>query len=144
MANGGTNGGAGRDASAGNDNVSNDPLSDLVSNATDPLNALIPDLPVGPVPEHVAPDGLVGAVVDLGLDGTGMPGATVSAQVADQVYTTVVAANGKWALHLTARPDGVGPITLKQNLKILGVTLPIDMPLALLSDTLGVTVDLLN
>jgi hypothetical protein len=130
----------GRGATGG----STDPLGDLVSDITDPVNALIPELPVGPVPEHTAPDGLVGAVVDLDLNGTGMPGATVSAQVAGQVYTTVVAANGKWAIRLTALPDGVGPIKLKQNLKILGITVPIDIPLALLSDTLGVTVELLN
>lgn len=119
-------------------------LGELVSGLTDPINTLIPNLPVGPVPEHTAPDGLVGAVVDLDLNGTGMPGATVSAQVAGQVYTTVVAANGKWALRLTALPEGVGPITLKQNLKVLGITVPIDIPLTLLSDTLGITVELLN
>ncbi|HNP15468.1 MAG TPA: hypothetical protein PKI99_03285, partial [Terrimesophilobacter sp.] len=120
------------------------PIGDIVTSLTDPINGIIPNLPVGPVPDHVAPDGLVGALVDLDLNGKGMPGATVSAQVADQVYTTVVAADGKWALRLTALPEGVGPITLKQNLKVLGVTVPITIPLTLLSDTLGITVELLN
>jgi RNA polymerase sigma factor (sigma-70 family) len=121
-----------------------DVVGDLVGDLTDPIGAIIPNLPVGPVPEHVAPEGLVGALVDLDLNGKGMPGATVSAQVAGQVYTTVVAANGTWAIRLTALPEGVGPISLKQNLKILGITVPIDIPLTLLSDTLGLTVELLN
>ncbi len=121
-----------------------DSLAELVSKLTEPADALIPLLPVGPVPDHVAPEGLVGAVVDLDLSGSGMPGATVSAQVAGQAYTTVVAANGKWALRLTALPEGIGPITLKQNLKVLGIPVPINIPLVLLSDTLGITVELLN
>ncbi len=120
------------------------PVTDLVGNITDPIGSLLPNLPVGPVPDHVAPEGVVGAVVNLDLNGTGMPGATVSAQVAGQVYTTVVASNGTWALRLTALPDGVGPITLKQNLKVLGIPVPINIPLTLLSDTLGITVQLLN
>jgi RNA polymerase sigma factor (sigma-70 family) len=128
------------------DGTGQDPVGNLVGTITDPVNTLIPDLPIGPgpVPEHQAPDGIVGALIDLDLNGTGMPGATVSTQVAGQVYATVVAANGTWALHLTALPDGVGPIKLKQNLTVLGIPVPINIPLALLSDTLGITVDLLN
>jgi RNA polymerase sigma factor (sigma-70 family) len=133
-------GASGTDGSVGN----TDAVGDLVGGVTDAVGGLVPELPVGPVPEHSAPDGLVGALVDLDLNGTGMPGATISAQVAGQVYTTVVASNGTWALRLTALPEGVGPITLKQNLKILGITVPIDIPLKLLSDTLGITVELLN
>jgi RNA polymerase sigma factor (sigma-70 family) len=137
----------GAEGSSGSDsgNGGSDGLvGDLVGSLANPVNSIIPSLPVGSVPDHVAPDGVVGAVVDLDLSGTGMPGATVSAQVAGLVYTTVVASNGTWALRLTALPEGVGPITLKQNLKVLGVTVPINIPLALLSDTLGITVELLN
>lgn len=119
-------------------------LDDVVTSVTDPINALLPNLPIGPIPDHAAPTGAASAVVDLDLFGKGMPGAVVSAQVAGQVYTTVVLQNGTWALKLTALPEGVGPITLKQNLKILGVTVPISIPLTLLSDTLGFTVQLLN
>lgn len=119
-------------------------VDDLVRDITDPISALIPELPIGPVPDHVAPEGLVGAVVDLDLNGKGMPGAVVSAQVAGQVYTTVVAKDGTWAVRLTALPEGIGPVTLKQNLRILGIVVPIDIPLTLLSDTLGITVELLN
>lgn len=119
-------------------------VDDVVTFVTDPINALIPVLPIGPVPEHIAPEGTASAVVNLDLYGKGMPAAVVSAQVAGQVYTTVVLQNGTWAMKLTALPDGVGPITVKQNLKILGITVPISIPLTLLSDTLGITVQLLN
>jgi hypothetical protein len=132
------------DAPAGGADAVDGLVGGLVGDVTDGVGGLVPELPVGPVPEHSAPDGLVGALVDLDLNGTGMPGATVSAQVAGQIYTTVVASNGTWALRLTALPEGVGPIKLKQNLKVLGITVPIDIPLKLLSDTLGVTVELLN
>ncbi|HEU4849222.1 MAG TPA: sigma-70 family RNA polymerase sigma factor [Terrimesophilobacter sp.] len=121
-----------------------DALGELVGDLVDPVSTIIPNLPVGPVPEHVAPDGLVGALVDLDLGGTGMPGATVSAQVAGQVYTTVVAANGTWAIRITALPEGIGPITLSQKLTILGIIVPLDIPLTLLSDTLGITVEILD
>lgn len=134
----------GTDAGGVGSHAGPDALSELIGDLTDPVNAIVPNLPVGPVPEHVAPEGLVGALVDLDLNGKGMPGATVSAQVAGQVYTTVVAANGTWAIRVTALPEGIGPITLKQNLKILGITVPLDIPLTLLSDTLGITVELLN
>lgn len=126
------------------DGNSPDVLGDLIGDLTDPINTIIPNLPIGPVPEHTAPEGIVGALLDLDLRGTGMPGATVSAQVAGQLYTTVVAANGTWAIRITALPEGVGPISLTQRLTILGIPVPIDIPLTLLSDTLGVTVELLN
>ncbi len=143
---GGDGQGGGSDGGQGGSDSLLDPgaAGELIGDLTDPINAIIPDLPVGPVPEHVAPDGIVGALIDLDLNGMGMPGATVSAQVAEQVYTTVVAANGTWAIRITALPEGVGPVTLKQNLTILGITVPLDIPLTLLSDTLGVTVELLN
>lgn len=71
-----------------NGDGTSDPVTDLVGNITDPVGTLLPKLPVGPVPDHMAPEGVVGAVVDLDLNGTGMPGATISAQVAGQAYTT--------------------------------------------------------
>lgn len=136
------------DGSGGRNLLAGDELSGaldgLVHDVTDPINGIIPGVPIGPVPDHVAPDGLVSALVDLDLNGTGMPQAIVSAQVAGQVYTTVVANNGTWALRITALPEGIGPVTLKQNLTILGITLPIDIPLTLLSDTLGIMIELLN
>ncbi|MEO7146846.1 MAG: sigma-70 family RNA polymerase sigma factor [Terrimesophilobacter sp.] len=121
-----------------------DPVSGLVSSITDPISAIVPSLPIGPVLDQVAPDGVVGAVVNLDLNGKGMPRATVSAQVAGNVYTTVVANDGTWALRLSALPEGVGTITVKQRLTVLGISVPITIPLTLLSDTLGLTVELLN
>ncbi|WP_354569721.1 sigma-70 family RNA polymerase sigma factor [Glaciihabitans sp. UYNi722] len=117
----------------------------LVNNLTDPVNTLIPGLNVGPgaVPDHTAPGGVVGSALDLG--GKGMPGATVSVQAANTVYaTTTVTAQGTWAVHLTALPDGVGPITVKQTLvSLLGINL-VSVPLSVLSNSLGVTVDILG
>ncbi|MBB5633597.1 RNA polymerase sigma factor (sigma-70 family) [Cryobacterium mesophilum] len=136
--------GSGDGATNGGDGSVGGLVSDIIAEVTDPLKSLLPPLPIAPIPEHTAPDGLVGALVDLDLNGRGMPGATVSAQVAGQVYTTVVAADGTWALRLTALPDGLGPITLTQRLTILGISVPLDIPLTLLSDTLGITVELLN
>ena len=121
-----------------------EPISGLVTDITDPISVILPALPIGAVPDHVAPEGVVGAVVNFDLNGTAMPRATVSAQVAGQVYTTVVANDGAWALRLTALPEGVGTITLKQRFTVLGIPVPINIPLTLLSDTLGITVELLN
>lgn len=132
------------DATTGRDDSAPGLVGNIITEVTDPLKSLLPRLPIAPVPVDTAPDGLVGALIDLDLNGRGMPGATVYAQVADQLYTTVVAVDGTWALRLTALPEGLGPITLTQRLTILGISVPIDIPLTLLSDTLGITVDLLN
>lgn len=124
-----------------------DTLGAVVDDITSPLNTIIPSLPVhpGPVPEHSAPDGLVGVAASVDLSGTGMPGATVSAQAGGVVYATaVVTSQGTWAIHISALPKGVGAVSLKQNLRILGITVPLDIPLGLLSTTLGITVELLN
>ncbi len=133
------NAATGKDASA--DGTPDSAVKGVVDGVTDVVKGV---LPVGPVPEHSAPDGVAGALIDLDLNGKGMPGATVSAQVAGQVYTTVVAKNGTWALRITALPEGVGPLRLSQRLTVLGIPVPIDVPLTLLSDALGVTVELLN
>ncbi len=47
----------------------------------------------------------VNATVDLHLTGTGTPGATVSAQVAGAVYTTIVASNGGWSITINGLPQ---------------------------------------
>jgi RNA polymerase sigma factor (sigma-70 family) len=49
----------------------------------------------------------VNANVDLHLSGTGTPGATVSAQVAGTVYTTVVASTGGWSITVNGLPQTV-------------------------------------
>ena len=55
-----------------------------------------------------------------------------------------IRAQGTWAIHASALPNAVAGVTLKQTLRILGVAVPLDIPLKLLSNTLGVTVELLN
>lgn len=124
-----------------------DAAGGLVQGLASPLNTIIPLLPLhpGPVPEHSAPSGPVGAAVSFDLSGTGMPGATVSAQAAGVVYATaVVTPQGTWAIHVSALPNGVDGVALEQKLRVLGITIPLDIPLKLLSNTLGITVDLLD
>jgi RNA polymerase sigma factor (sigma-70 family) len=105
---------------------------------------------VGGVVDSVTPPGgaPVQANVTLDLSGRGTPGATVSAQVAGAVYTTVVAQDGHWALHLSALPTGTNSAKLSQSVGglvggLLG-TLGITVPLSLDLSPLGISVDLLN
>jgi RNA polymerase sigma factor (sigma-70 family) len=149
----GTPGGIGHEiggvvgGAAGTVNGVTDGVGSLVQGITAPLDGVISSLPLHPgaVPDYTAPGGILGADAALDLSGTGMPGATVSAQAAGVVYgTAVVTPQGTWAIHVSALPQGIGPISLKQNLTLLGVTVPLDIPLSLLSRTLGVTIDLLN
>jgi RNA polymerase sigma factor (sigma-70 family) len=105
---------------------------------------------VGGVVDGVTPPGgaPVQAEVTLDLSGKGTPGATVSAQVAGTVYTTVVAQDGHWALHLSGLPTGTNSAKLSQSLGgliggvlgTLGITVPLSLDLA----PLGISVDLLN
>jgi RNA polymerase sigma factor (sigma-70 family) len=105
---------------------------------------------VGGVVSDVTPPGgtPVQATVNLDLSGKGTPGATVSAQVAGTVYTTVVAQDGHWALHLSALPTGTNSAKLSQSvgglvgglLGTLGITVPLSLDLA----PLGISIDLLN
>ncbi len=104
-------------------------------------------LPVGPgaTPDHTAPGGVVGASTALDLSGTGMPGATVSVQAGGVVYaTTKVSAQGTWAVRISALPAGVGGVQLKQTLvSLLGIDL-VTVPLSVLSNSLGITLDVLG
>ncbi len=124
-----------------------DTVDGLVHDVTNPINTLIPGLDVGPgpVPDHTAPDGLVGATASLDLSGKGMPGATVSVQAAGVVYaTTVVTPQGTWAIHISALPDGLGKLQLKQTLiNLLGIDL-VSVPLNVLSNSLGITLNILG
>ena len=86
--------------------------------------------------------------MDLDLSGKGTPGATVSAQVAGAVYTTVVARDGTWALHISGLPTGTDSARLSQSLgglvggllNTLGITVPLSIDLA----PLGISIDLLD
>lgn len=89
----------------------------------------------------------VEAKVDLHLAGTGTPGATVSAQVAGSVYTTVVASNGGWAITVNGLPKSVtgadGAISQKAPL-IAGILGSLLAPLSINSNSLGLHITLLN
>jgi hypothetical protein len=93
---------------------------------------------------QAAPGGApVTTVVQLG--GKGMPGATVAAQVGGIAYGTAkVASNGTWSLRIDALPAGTRTLQLSQTLTLLGVSLPIKIPLSLNSGPLGIVVNLLN
>ena len=105
--------------------------------------------PGGPPDGHTAPGGApVSADVSLNLSGHGTPGATVSAQVAGSVYTTVVAQDGHWSLLVTGLPQGTNSAKVSQSLgglvggllSSLGIYVPLDLDLK----PLGITVQLLN
>ncbi|GMA94325.1 hypothetical protein GCM10025881_11490 [Pseudolysinimonas kribbensis] len=86
--------------------------------------------------------------MNLDLSGKGTPGATVSAQVAGAVYTTVIAQDGTWSLHLRGLPQGTDSAKLSQSLGGLvgGLlsTLGINVPLSLDLAPLGISVSLLD
>jgi RNA polymerase sigma factor (sigma-70 family) len=118
----------------------------VVDGVTTPVNDLTGlDLGPGPVPQDTAPSGLVGANVALDLTGRGLPGATVSVQAAGIVYaTTTVTPQGTWAIHVSALPDGIGQLNVKQTLiNLLGVDL-LSAPLQVLSNSLGITLNILG
>ncbi len=118
----------------------------LVSDLTNPVNSLIPGVAIAPGegPVQSAPAGVVGVRGALDLTGAGVPGATVSLQAAGVVYaTTKVTPAGTWAIHLTALPASAVGLQLKQTmLGLLGLTL--DVPLTVLSNSLGVSIDVLG
>jgi hypothetical protein len=104
---------------------------------------------VGGVVGSVTPPGgaPVQATVDLDLAGTGTPGATVKAQVAGAIYTTVVAQDGHWALHLSGLPQGTNTAQLTQVVSgLLGGLLGAlgIQPLTLDVQPLGISVSLLG
>ncbi len=118
----------------------------VVNGVTTPINdATGLALGPGPVPTETAPPGVVGASVALDLNGKGMPGATVAVQAGGVVYaTTKVTPQGTWAVHISALPDGVGQLQLKQTLvSLLGIDL-VTVPLQVLSNSLGITLDILG
>lgn len=121
-------------------------IDGVVGGLADPINTLVPGVTIGPgpVPEH--PASTVPASVTLDLVGRGTPGATVSVQAAGIVYaTTQVTTAGTWAVHITALPNGIPGLQISQTLiSLLGIDL-ITTPLAVLSNSLGITIDgLLN
>lgn len=119
-------------------------VNGVVKGVTAPLNG-ITGLNVGPGSAPPAPPGAVAAPEILDLSGTGMPGATVTARADGVVYATAtVTSAGSWAVHISALPAAVGRVQLKQTLvSLLGVDL-VTTPLKVLSNSLGVTLDILG
>jgi RNA polymerase sigma factor (sigma-70 family) len=117
-------------------------LDGVDNNVVAPLvGALTPGAsPTGQAAPGGAP---VTTVVQLG--GTGTPGATVAVQAAGVVYaTTKVASNGKWSVQIDALPTTTGALNVTQTLTLLGISLPINLPLTLNTGPLGIVVHLLN
>jgi RNA polymerase sigma factor (sigma-70 family) len=89
----------------------------------------------------------VNANVDLHLSGTGTPGATVTAQLAGAVYTTVVASDGGWSITVNGLPHTVtsADATVSQKVGLLnGLLGALLTPLSITSNSLGVHITLLN
>jgi hypothetical protein len=90
---------------------------------------------------------VVAATVDLHLAGSGTPGATVSAEVAGAVYTTVVASNGNWSITINALPQsttGADATISQKTTGLLGALSSLLAPLKLSVNTLGLHINLLN
>ncbi len=91
----------------------------------------------------------VNATVDLHLAGSGTPGATVTAQVAGAVYSSIVASNGTWSINVSGLPQSTtsSSATISQKVGLvsgllgaLGLTTPLSLNL----NSLGLHVSLLN
>jgi RNA polymerase sigma factor (sigma-70 family) len=121
-------------------------VDSVVKDLTNPVNALIPGVSIGPGPvaARTAPPGVVGVASTLDLTGTGAPGASISLQAAGAVYaTTTVTPQGTWAIHVTALPTTAVGLQLKQTAaSLLGIRL--DAPVSVLINSLGVPLVLVN
>ncbi|HEY4153300.1 MAG TPA: sigma-70 family RNA polymerase sigma factor, partial [Pseudolysinimonas sp.] len=122
-----------------------DTVNGVVGGVTDVVNDL-----TAPVLDPItggAP--VVETTVDLHLAGSGTPGATVSAELAGAVYTTVVASNGTWAININALPQNTTGADAKISQKaglvggLLGA-LGLTKHLSLNVNSLGLHISLLN
>ena len=89
----------------------------------------------------------VTTTVDLHLAGTGTPGGTVTASVAGAVYTTVVAANGSWAININALPQsttGADATITQKTTGLVGGLLGALIPLQVTVNSLGLHLSLLG
>jgi RNA polymerase sigma factor (sigma-70 family) len=97
----------------------------------------------GHSPTPTAPP--VAANVTVNLSGKGVPGATVTAKVnGKSVGTVKVASNGTWSLTVAGLPASTGTLQLQQRLVVLGIAVPLDIPLSLTSGAVGIVIQLLN
>lgn len=120
-----------------------DGINGVVGGATGVVNGV-----AGPILAPVtggAP--VVTTTVDLHLAGTGTPGATIAAQVAGSVYTTVVASDGSWSITVNGLPQSVtgadGTVTQKAPL-VAGLLGTLLAPLTVNANSLGLHLSLLQ
>jgi len=116
----------------------------VTTNVVDPLvGSLTPG--VGTTPPGQAAPGGAPVTTTISISGSGTPGAVVAAQAGGIVYgTTTVGADGKFTLQVDALPSSTNALNLNQTLTLLGISLPIHIPLTLGSGSLGVVINLLN
>jgi RNA polymerase sigma factor (sigma-70 family) len=121
-------------------------VDNLVNKATGDALAPVTSA-ITPTTAPVGQDAPVGSPLTtaISLGGKGTPGAVVAAQAAGVVWGTAkVAPDGTWSLHIDALPKDSGVLQLTQKLTVLGITLPINIPLSLNTSILGITIHLLN
>ncbi|MDQ1572496.1 MAG: hypothetical protein QOH44_55 [Actinomycetota bacterium] len=124
-------------------------LGDTTKNLVNTARAKVVDPTLGVVTPGASPTGQAatgGAPVttSISLGGTGTPGAIVAAQAGGIVYGTAkVGSDGKFALQVDALPRNT-VLSLSQHLTVLGIVLPIKIPLAIDTGGLGIAVHLLN
>jgi hypothetical protein len=110
------------------------------------VDPLLGSLTPGASPTGQAAPGGAPVTTNITLTGSGTPGATVAAQVGGIVYgTATVNSSGNFTLLVTALPSDAGTLQLSQTLTLLGISLPINIPLSLNTGSLGgLVVQLLN
>jgi hypothetical protein len=124
-------------------------LGDTTKNLVNTARAKVVDPTLGVVTPGASPTGQAatgGAPVttSISLGGTGTPGAIVAAQAGGIVYGTAkVGSDGKFALQVDALPRN-SVLSLSQHLTVLGIVLPIKIPLTIDTGGLGIAVHLLN
>ncbi|MCU1597557.1 MAG: sigma-70 family polymerase sigma factor [Glaciihabitans sp.] len=124
-------------------------LGDTTKNLVNTARAKVVDPTLGAVTPGASPTGQAapgGAPVttSITLGGTGTPGAIVAAQAGGIVYGTAkVGSDGKFALQVDALPRNT-VLSLGQHLTVLGIVLPIKIPLTIDTGGLGIAVHLLN
>jgi hypothetical protein len=95
-------------------------------------------------------DGIVEPVLDavlptITLSGSGVPGATVTAEAGGIVYaTTSVGSDGRFSLAVSGLPQGAESVQLSQTVGGALGFLGLNIPLRLDTGPLGIVVNLLN
>jgi RNA polymerase sigma factor (sigma-70 family) len=110
------------------------------------VDPLLGSLTPGAPPAGQAAPGGAPLTTNITLTGSGMPGAIIAAQAGGILYgTATVRSNGSFSILVTALPSGTGTLQLsQQKLTLLGIKLPITVPLSLTSSAAGLVVKLVD